>query len=144
MSDDRKYRHRGYMDSGSDSPRSRSRGPRPDRTDGAPRGRGIDLDKAVVFACRVCGEKRRDPEEIRPDSRCSKCGADLHACRQCAHFDTGARFECTQQIPERIASKTRANSCSFYSPARSFDLAGSKAVDTPEDARAAFDRLFKK
>jgi hypothetical protein len=144
MSDDRKYRHRGYMDSGGDASSGRRRGPRPDRTEGAPRGRGIDLDKAVVFACRACGEKRRDPEELRPDSRCSQCGADLHACRQCAYFDTGARFECTQPIPERIVSKTRANSCSFLAPARSFDLAGSKAVGTPDDARAAFDKLFKK
>ncbi len=144
MSDDRKYRHRGYMDSEKSDQGPRRSGPRPDRTEGAPRGRGIDLDKAVVFACRACGEKRRDSDEIRAETRCPRCGADLHACRQCAHFDTAARFECTQPIAERIASKSRANQCTFYSPARSFDLAGSRAVDTPDDARAAFDRLFKK
>ena len=144
MSDDRKYRHRGYMNSDREEHGPRRQGPRPDRADGAPRGRGIDQDKPVVFACRACGEKRRDPEEIREDSRCAKCGADLHSCRHCAHFDTSARFECTQPIPERIVSKTRANSCTFYSPMRSFDLAGSKAVETPDDARSAFDRLFKK
>jgi hypothetical protein len=142
---DRKYRHRGYMDS---SDEVRPRGPRPNlsgRSEGAPRGRGIDQDKAVVFACKVCGEKRRDPEEIRFDSTCSKCGADLHACAQCAHFDTSARFECTQPIPERIVSKKARNNCSFYSPARSFDLTGSRATTaTPDDARAAFERLFKK
>jgi len=143
MSDDRKYRHRGYMDSGSE-PRGRS-GPRPPRKDdGAPRGRGIDLDKAVVFACRACGEKRRDLEEIGFDSRCAKCGAPVHACRQCAHFDTSARFECTQPIPARIPSKTAANTCTFYAPARAFDLTGTRAVETPDDARSAFDRLFKK
>jgi hypothetical protein len=114
------------------------------KTDGAPRGRGIDLAKDVVFACRACGEKRRDLEEIRSDSRCARCGAPLHACRQCAHFDTSARFECTQPIPERIASKNAANECGFYAPARTFDLTGSRAADTPDDARAAFDRLFKK
>src|SRR5262245_9565578 len=144
MSDDRKYRHRGYMDSGREESGTRRRGPKPDRSDGAPRGRGIDVDKPVVFACRACGEKRRDPEEIRPDSRCPKCGADLHSCRQCAYFDTAARFECSQPIPERIVSKNRANNCTFYSPAKSFDLAGSRAAETPDDARAAFDRLFKK
>jgi hypothetical protein len=144
LSDDRKYRHRGYMDSQrSDSPPRRS-GPRPERDSEAPRGRGIDQNKAVVFACRNCGEKRRDADPIVSDSRCTRCGADLHACRQCAHFDTAARFECSEPIPERIASKTRANACSFYSPARSFDLAGSRAVETPDDARSAFDRLFKK
>jgi hypothetical protein len=142
--DDRKYRHRGYMDS---SDEARPRGPRsgaPGRTEGAPRGRGIDVEKSIVFACKACGEKRRDPEEIRFDSTCPKCGADLHACAQCAHFDTSARFECTQPIPERIRSKKTRNTCSFYSPARTFDLTGSRAIETPDDARAAFDRLFKK
>jgi hypothetical protein len=141
---DRKYRHRGYQDS---SDEVRPRGPRPEatgRTEGAPRGRGADQDRAVVFACKSCGEKRRDPEEIRFDSTCSKCGADLHACSQCAHFDTSARFECTQPIPARIPSKKARNSCPLYSPARSFDLTGSRAKETPDDARAAFERLFKK
>ena len=141
---DRKYRHRGYQVS---SDEIRPRGPRPGargRTEGAPRGRGADQDRAVVFACKSCGEKRRDPEEIRFESTCSKCGADLHACSQCSHFDTSARFECTQPIPARILSKKARNSCSLYSPARSFDLTGSRAKETPDDARAAFDRLFKK
>ncbi len=140
---DRKYRHRGYMDSG-DTPGRRPSGPRPERTEGAPRGRGADLEKAVVFACRACGEKRRDLEEIRFESVCAKCGADLHTCAQCAHFDTSSRFECAQPIPERIPDKKRRNTCSFYSPARSFDLTGARAAETPDDARAAFDRLFKK
>jgi hypothetical protein len=141
---DRKYRHRGYMDS-SHEPRGRRPGqPGPPRTEGAPRGRGVDLDKAVVFACRHCGEKRRDLEEIRPDSTCARCGADLHACFQCAHFDTSARYECTQPIPERIASKKTRNTCTFYAPVQSFDLTGTRAAATPDDARAAFEKLFRK
>jgi len=141
---DRKYRHRGYMDSSEEGRGRKTGAPRPPRTEGAPRGRGVDQDKTVVIACRACGEKRTDPEGIRFDSTCAKCGADLHSCIQCAHFDTSARFECTQPIPERIAAKRRRNTCSFYSPARSFDLTGSRAVETPDDARSAFERLFKK
>jgi hypothetical protein len=144
--DDRKYRHRGYMDSGDrdHGPRPRS-GPRPPKSDdGAPRGRGVDQDKAVVFACRVCGEKRRDPEEIRFETTCGKCGADLHACAQCSYFDGSARLECTQPILKRIASKKTRNACTFYAPARTFDLTGTRGAATPDDARSAFDRLFKK
>jgi len=141
---DRKYRHRGYQDSYEEI---RPRGPRPggsDRFEGAPRGRGADVDKAIVFACKSCGEKRRDPEDIRFDSTCG-CGADLHACSQCAHFDTSARFECAQPIPARILSKKKRNECTFFAPARSFDLTGPKATATPpDDARAAFERLFRK
>lgn len=141
---DRKYRHRGYMDSSEEAHGRKAGAPRPARTEGAPRGRGVDQDKAVVVACRACGEKRRDPEQIRFDSTCGKCGADLHACIQCAHFDTSARFECTQPIRERIRAKNHRNTCSFYAAAQTFDLTGSRAVETPEDARSAFERLFKK
>ena len=142
MSDDRKYRHRGYQDSGKDEVR-RSSGPRGPRPEG-PRGRGIDLDKAVVFACRSCGNKRKDFEDLRTDSTCEKCGANLHSCRQCANFDTSARFECSKPIPARIASKKAANECTFFAPAKTFDLTGSRGTATPDDARSAFDALFKK
>jgi DNA-directed RNA polymerase subunit RPC12/RpoP len=143
MSDDRKYRHRGYMDSGSESGGRRPSGPRPPRPEG-PRGRGVDQDKAVVFRCKHCGEKVLDLDAIGTASRCRKCGEALHACAQCSHFDTSARFECTQPIPARIPSKKAANECTFYAPSKTFDLTGSRGTATPDDARAAFDALFKK
>ena len=144
MSDDRKYRHRGYQESDRDRPSGRGpSGPRPPRPEG-PRGRGADQAKAVVFACRACGEKRRETEPLRPDSTCEKCGADLHTCSHCVAFDTSARFECTKPVPARIAAKKQRNDCAFFEPSRSFDLTGSRSVDTPQDARAAFDALFNK
>jgi predicted RNA-binding Zn-ribbon protein involved in translation (DUF1610 family) len=143
VSDDRKYRHRGYMDSGSE-PAKRRPGAGSRRDDGAPRGRGIDQDKAVVFRCKHCGEKVLDLDSIGAAATCRKCGAALHSCSQCSHFDTSARFECTQPIPERIPNKKAANQCAFYAPAKTFDLTGSRGVATPDDARAAFDALFGK
>lgn len=144
MSDDRKYRHRGYQDTDRDSGR-RPTGPRPPRDEGAPRGRGIDQDKAVVFRCKHCGEKVIDLDSIGVSAVCRKCGKALHACSQCANFDTSARFECSKPIPARIPSKHAANECTFFSPAKTFDLTGSRgAVATPDDARAAFDALFRK
>lgn len=143
MNDDRKYRHRGYMDSGAAPSGRPSGGPRPPRDEG-PRGRGADQNKAVVFRCKHCGERVLDVDAIGVEATCRKCGADLHSCSQCAHFDPSARFECSRPIPERIASKKARNECSFYAPAKTFDLTGSRGEATPDDARAAFDRLFKK
>ena len=148
MGEDRKYRHRGYQESGErdSGPRPRS-GPRPDRDDGAPRSRGIDQNKAVVFACRACGAKRREADEIRADSTCGQCGADLHACAQCTYLDGSARFECGKPVQVRIVSKKTRNACESYAPAMTFDLTGSRGTPagaTPDDARAAFDALFKK
>src|SRR5262245_40366783 len=132
------------MDSGSE-PGKRRPGAGPRRDDGAPRGRGIDQDKAVVFRCKHCGEKVLDVDSIGVAATCRKCGAALHSCSQCSHFDTSARFECTQPIPARIPNKKAANECTFYAPAKTFDLTGSRGVAaTPDDARAAFDALFGK
>ncbi|HTR02246.1 MAG TPA: hypothetical protein VMN82_03550 [Thermoanaerobaculia bacterium] len=142
MSDDRKYRHRGYQDSGNDGGVRRPAGPRPPKE--GPRGRGVDQDKAVVFRCKHCGERVLDLDSIVVGATCRKCGGALHSCSQCSHFDTSARFECTQPIPARIASKKAANDCAFYAPAKTFDLTGSRGTATPDDARAAFDALFKK
>ncbi len=144
MSDDRKYRHRGYQESDRDSSPRRPSGPRPDRDDGAPRGRGIDQAKAVVFRCKHCGEKVLDLDSIGLSATCRKCDAALHACSQCTYFDSSARLECTQPIKARIVSKKAANDCTFFAPAKTFDLTGSRGEATPDDARSAFDALFKK
>jgi len=146
---DRKYGNRGYMESDRGSSGSsgerRPIGPRPERPEG-PRGRGADQNKALVFVCRACGEKHRDLTDLTPDSKCGRCGADLHACVQCSNFDTAARWECSRwkDIPARIVSKKLKNACPLFTPARSFDLTGTRAAETPDTSRAAFDALFKK
>lgn len=148
MSDDRKYRHRGYMDSGS----SPSRGPRapedfaPPKSAGAPRGRSAGIDKDLAVQCKKCGQKAIGLDAIESGTLCARCGSPLHACAQCAHFDSGARWECTEsaRIPARVPAKTAANDCPLYSPLATFDMTGAKAVDSPADARRAFDALFKK
>jgi hypothetical protein len=145
---DRKYRHRGYMDSGGEEP-SRRRGAgegAPPRLEGAPRGRSAGLDKDLAVSCKRCGQNVRGIEEITPDSTCPGCGSPLHACLQCKHFDPAARWECSRNagIPARVADKKAANSCELFSAAASFDLTGRRPEASAGDARKAFDALFKK
>jgi hypothetical protein len=145
---DRKYGHRGYMDSDRGERESgprRPSGPRPDRPEG-PRGRGADQNKPLVFQCKACGERLRDLTTLTPDTKCAKCGADLHACAQCSNFDTSARWECSRwkEIPARVPNKKLRNECPLFAPAKSFDLTGTRAAETPDTSRAAFDALFKK
>src|SRR6267143_1973655 len=49
-----------------------------------------------------------------PKGKCPKCAFELHSCKQCAYFDTAARFECMQPIPERIPRKDQRNDCRLY------------------------------
>jgi hypothetical protein len=141
---DRKYRHKGYQDSA----RTGGGGPpglpsdAPKRLEGAPRGRGADRNRDEVFRCKLCGEK--NDAEVSAAATCKKCGQPLHACSQCRFFDGAARWQCRQPIPAPVPAKSKANDCTFFAPAVTLDLTGSKAADTPDQARSAFDKLFGK
>ena len=118
---DRKYRHQGY--------RSQDAGPRrpsPSPPDG-PRSGGM-LAKRTVSRCGACPHGR----------------ADLHACRQCGHFDPGQRFECGQPIPERVADKNVRNECGSFSLRVTIERDASPDSTRPGDIRRGFDDLFKK
>jgi len=89
---------------------------------------------------------------------CPKCNAALHCCKQCSHFEPSMRFQCLKPIPVRIPLKDGANECSLFTPrvtvaregtsngsgAQSSGPAGPPVPRNPEDARSAFDKLFKK
>jgi len=139
---ERKYRQKGYQDSAPHEHRGGPPSDSPKRLAGAPKGRGAERNRDEVFRCKVCGE-RNDPEVVS-SSLCKKCRAPLHACNQCRFFDGAARWQCRQPIPAPIAAKSKANGCTFYAPVVTLDLTGTKAAETPDQARAAFDKLFGK
>jgi DNA-directed RNA polymerase subunit RPC12/RpoP len=142
---DRKYRHRGYQDDDHDRERQQRQKPKTDgvkRYDGAPRGRGVGTPTAVTFKCARCGTELKDTK-ITKDSTCTSCGSALYSCTNCTFFNTGARFECSKPIANRIESKTKANECTFFKPKAVRDLKAAQPEKTT-DARSAFDALFKK
>jgi hypothetical protein len=146
---DRKYRHSGYQDGGIKPSGPRPSGPRPDprpeRIEGAPRGRTAGAPGPAAFKCHTCGDVQHAYGDMTSESVCRKCGADLHTCWNCRFFDTGSRWECRETIPARVSPKDKKNECASFAPRIVRDLnAGKGRVETPNDARAAFDALFKK
>jgi len=152
---DRKYKHRGYQDGGGYSysggqQQQRPQGPRPDapkqRLEGAPRGRTAGGFGPEAFKCNRCGELRHSLGELIFDETCLKCGADLHTCGNCRFFDTTTLWECRENIPKRVSGKHARNECTLFQPKIVKDLAADKGKQplTPDDARKAFDALFKK
>lgn len=137
---DRKYRQRGYQDTGTEKQklpaerpaRKDTFGPRPVQMPGT----------HAVSRCAQCGTLLTQISE--PLGQCPKCGFELHSCKQCANFDPSRRFECMQPVPERIAKKDARNECSFFSIAvRVEKQTSTGAAARPNDARRAFDNLFK-
>ena len=143
-----KYRQPGYRDSEYKEERERKRD-----NDRGPRGpRGAPREASLVRRCFQCGHQERASVGIERGTVCPNCSAPSHSCRNCAHFDPGARFECRQPIQARVDSKTDANDCSSFKPETVLDATGRRIATTPgpdsggkvSDSRAAFDALFKK
>jgi hypothetical protein len=149
---DRKYRQRGYQDT--DKPQKRERPPAPS----GPRQEQIGprsprmVGSVTRARCANCGAVL--PPGFDPSGQCPRCKFDLHSCKQCLHFDTGARFECTQPIPDRIFPKDVRNECTYFefrttvekdtSPATAKPAAAPVSPLSTDSARRAFDNLFKK
>jgi hypothetical protein len=154
LSDDRKYKHRGYQDSGSSSYSnnggSRQQTPRydppPRRLEDAPRGRTAGGFGPDAFKCNKCSQIRHNLGELTHEDTCLGCGADLHTCGNCRFFDTTTLWECRENIPARVVGKHAKNTCAHFQPKIVKDLAADKGskLQTPDEARKAFDALFKK
>ena len=141
---DRKYRHRGYMDSDRESPRSKPQSPQ-SKTQSQPRDReGPRSPRMMAFnetvKCAACGAKA--PSQIAFDTTCTKCRVELHNCRQCNYFDPGAHFECSKPVSKRIVNKNARNTCELFAPRTVVERETSSGA--PSDARQAFANLFKK
>ena len=157
MEDDRKYKQRGYMDSGRDVSRpERPRAPGPKLPIDVTGPRLPRLVQAVTASrCFSCSTTL--PADIDFRGNCPKCNTELHCCKQCAHFEPSTRFQCLKPVLVRIVVKDKANTCELFKPrvtvAREATQAAATAngsvarvpePKTPNDARAAFDNLFKK
>ena len=151
---ERKYGQRGYQDR--DKPekkdRPKDKGPRPEQL--GPRTPRM-VGSVLRARCSNCGTVLASGFD--QNGQCPKCAQELHCCKQCRHFDTGARFECTQPIPERIPRKDARNECTFFKFRETIEkdtapTSTSKGPTPPapaesarpSDARKAFEDLFKK
>jgi hypothetical protein len=160
MDNDRRYKQRGYMDSDRDKPadgrktdeRPRQPGPRLPLDVTGPRLPRL-VQNIVAARCHSCAATLPPDTDFR--GSCPKCNAALHCCKQCAHFDPSKRFQCVKPIAARIPVKDQANSCELFGPrvtvardaARGTPVSYANSLPAPRgpnEARAAFDNLFKK
>lgn len=72
---------------------------------------------------------------------CHKCRADVHVCKNCAHYDPKAYNECREPQADVVQEKERSNFCDYFTPRMGGVESGVSAADK---AKAAFEALFKK
>lgn len=166
MDGERKYKQRGYNESDRDFTGGNGAGmPREDRP--RPQGPRLPLDVTgprlprlvqAVAASRCYNCATTLPPGADFQGNCPKCGAALHCCKQCTNFEPSTRFQCLKPVPVRIAGKDQANQCEWFkarvtvardapagpNPVQQPPAANQPAPRSADDARAAFDSLFKK
>lgn len=94
-----------------------------------------------VSRCAQCGVIL--PPTADPNGKCPQCGAALHSCRQCTNFDPGSRFECRLTLPG-FPKKDLHNECGSYVLRSQVERETSSGGSRADEARRAFENLFKK
>ena len=70
---------------------------------------------------------------------CDKCGADLHVCYNCQHYDSAVYNECREPMADRVVDKDRRNFCDYFLPGG----AGKSEKTGKSDTLKKLDDLFK-
>jgi hypothetical protein len=102
--------------------------------------RWITFGSMHCFACDA-GVELASGESVGFRDVCDACGADLHACRNCAHHDPKAYNQCRESNAERVLDPERGNRCDYFTPG---SARGGDAPAAQASARNALDALFKK
>ena len=139
---ERKYRQQGYQDSGP----KREPGRRPAGASKPPETYGpkaLNLPPMrTISRCAACGAVL---SSAAPGAdACPGCGASLHACTQCAHFDPGSRFQCSRPVAAAVQDKTARNECDLFELRTTVERDVSTSATNTASARSGFDALFKK
>jgi hypothetical protein len=96
---------------------------------------------SAVKICHSCTKELSISRGIARKEICPSCGADLHCCLNCRHYDRSASKQCRETIAEMVKEKTKANFCDHFAFSESRTAGMPTAVD---QARNALGELFKK
>jgi hypothetical protein len=91
--------------------------------------------------CGHCGERLEIVgNQVGRRDTCPACGAELHACIHCRHYDPSVAKECKEPFAEVPADKEGANFCEFFQ----IGEGGAGARTEHASQLAAAEALFKK
>ena len=100
--------------------------------------------------CWKCKKEISIEKPVRGDE-CPLCHADLHVCRACDFYESGAHNDCRESSAEYVTDKERSNFCDYFRVKAALRQAqgpqsdqGTQAgqEDKAVAARNAFNALF--
>jgi len=93
--------------------------------------------------CHHCKNEIVIKDRIARTAECPSCDADIHCCLNCVNYDTSAHNRCREPQAEWVTDRERANFCDYFK-ANGLSAKGKGKSAPPNDARSAFENLFKK
>lgn len=97
----------------------------------------------------ICWKCRKEISIEKParGDECPHCHADLHVCKACEFYESGAHNECRETSAEFISEKERGNFCDYFRESHLLQLSNggadiSSGKSKAEAARDAFNALF--
>ena len=95
--------------------------------------------------CWKCKKEISIEKPVRGDE-CPFCHADLHVCKACDFYESGAHNDCRESSADMVTDKERANFCDYFRSSRSLSLSkgadNGTGTDKASAARNAFNALF--
>lgn len=93
----------------------------------------------IRLKCFSCGTELVFAHMPGRRDECTKCGADVHVCRNCKNYDKNAYNECREPSADVVREKDRSNFCDFFQPG-----SGGLEADRKKELLSAAEALFKK
>jgi hypothetical protein len=94
--------------------------------------------------CHHCGKALSMEGRPQRTDACPTCYSDLKCCRNCRFFDPGANNQCAEPQAEWCPDKDKANFCEYFEFRETAGAGTAGPGAEPDDARAAFAKLFRK
>ena len=67
------------------------------------------------LVCWKCGQDASEhPQPLSTYAECSACGAYLHCCRTCSHWNPKLRISCEETRAEEVKDRETANFCQWF------------------------------
>lgn len=102
-----------------------------------------------MSTCQKCGNNLEALLSSLPGKKpsrqdnCPQCLNDLKSCVNCEFYDSSRKWECREDISERVSDKEKSNFCDYFlmnqQSSKNKDFHASK-----EDFLSAAEALFKK
>ncbi len=91
--------------------------------------------------CWKCHKEISIEKPMRGDE-CPLCHADLHVCKACDFYESGAHNDCRETSADFISDKERANFCDYFRPGKKLADCPASGKSKADAARDAFNALF--